>query len=135
MELPEVEDKMLTIATCVSDRASWQDRLAKNHCETNKNNDEACDKTPFNLPHKSSSDRESGTPTPLTAAHHKAEEEADFGHVSDGQLAHGAQHGLVVLGSRVGHARQLGLQGLSGGQLTHLHDVTETHPLLFGCWE
>lgn len=23
MELPEVEDKMLTIATCVSDRASW----------------------------------------------------------------------------------------------------------------
>lgn len=78
---------------------------------------------------------ESGTPTPLTAAHHKAEEEADFGHVSDGQLAHGAQHGLVVLGSGVGHPRQLGLQGLSGGQLTHLHDVTETHPLLFGCWE
>ena len=68
----------------------------------------------------------------LTFTHHKAEEEADFSHISDGELAHRAQHGLVVLGSRVGHAGQFGLQGLSGGQLTHLHDITKTHPLLFG---
>lgn len=72
--------------------------------------------------------------SPPTFTHHEAEEEADFGHVGDGQLAHCAQHGLVVLGGRVGHAGQFGLQGLRGGQLTHLHDVTETHPLLFGSW-
>lgn len=72
----------------------------------------------------------------LTFTYHKAEEEADFSHVSDGELAHRAQHGLVVLGSGVGHAGQFGLQGLRGGQLTHLHDITKTHPLLFGsCWE
>lgn len=29
--LPEVEDKILTIATCVSESASWYDRFAKNH--------------------------------------------------------------------------------------------------------
>lgn len=42
----------------------------------------------------------------------------------------------MVLGSWVGHAGQLGLQSLSGGQLTHLHDITETNTVLFGgCWE
>lgn len=29
--LPEVEDKILTIATCVSESASWYDKFAKNH--------------------------------------------------------------------------------------------------------
>ena len=42
----------------------------------------------------------------------------------------------MVLGGRVGHAGQLGLQGLGGGQLTDFHDVTETHPLLSsGRWK
>lgn len=69
------------------------------------------------------------------STHDEAEEEADFGHISDGELAHGAQHALVVFGGWVGHARQLGLQRLSGRQLTHLHDVTKANPLLLGgCW-
>lgn len=38
----------------------------------------------------------------------------------------------MVLGCWVGHAGQFGLQGLSRGQLTHLHDITKTHTLLFG---
>lgn len=68
----------------------------------------------------------------LNVTHHKAEEEAHFGHVSDCELAYHAQHGLMVLGGWVGHSRQFGLQGLSRGQLTHLHDVTEMHPVLLG---
>ena len=62
--------------------------------------------------------------------YHEAEEEADLGHVGDRQLAHRAEHVLVILGGGVGHTGQLGLQGLGGGQLTDLHDITETHPLL-----
>lgn len=68
----------------------------------------------------------------LRFAHHEAEEEADFCHIGDGELSYGSHHGLVVFGRRVGHPGQFGLQGLSGGELAHLHDVAKTHPMLLG---
>lgn len=68
----------------------------------------------------------------LRFTHHKAKEEADFCHIGDGELSYSSQHGFVVFGRWVGHPGQFGLQGLSRGKLTHLHDVAKTHPMLFG---
>lgn len=68
----------------------------------------------------------------LRCAHHEAEEEADLCHIGDGELSYGSQHGLVVFGRWVGHPGQFGLQCLSRGKLTHLHNVTKTHAMLFG---